>query len=132
MSMLTNGLRTHDFVVQAQGYPTNITRSTVTIVANVNNNLKAGRVIARLASGEYTRFVAGGTGGEEVAVGVLLTDVDATTSSQEAVAIVNGDAYLLASKLDFGVVTPAQKQAAMVDLMNRRFKFVNEGEVFSY
>ena len=132
MSIVTNGLQPHDFIAQAQSYPTNITRETVVIATNANNNLKAGRVLARLSNGKYTRFVATATAPENVAVAVLLTDVDATTADKEAVAIVNGDAYLIESKLDFGTTTPTQLATAKNDLIARRFKFAPEGTVYNY
>jgi hypothetical protein len=97
---------------EEQGY----SRDDVTITSG--QNLEAGTVLGKVsANGKYVAYDNDATNGSEVAAGVLLFAVDATSADTVGVAIKR--AAIVATQAlvwGAGVTTQGEKDAALADL----------------
>jgi hypothetical protein len=90
----------------------NFTRETVTLLAGTN--YRVGAVLGRItASGKMRLSTATGTDGAQNAAGMLLDDVDATSTDANAVVILRGPAIVSKAALVFDAsVDDVTKRAA--------------------
>lgn len=84
MTVFTEGKHTAEFILsEGNG---SISREEVTIDAAAGA-MAAGTVVAKLANGKYTAYNNAGSGGAEIAAGVLYRAVPNLTVDQDAVII---------------------------------------------
>jgi len=99
-------------------YNAEFNREPITIVAG-SGVLKTGHVLGMItASGKYEPSPATGSSGSQVASAILVDPVDATSTDQVAMAIVNGPAIVDPSELTYAtsVNNDSLKAAKLVQL----------------
>jgi hypothetical protein len=90
-------------------------RANVVVVSG--QNLGANKVVGKISSGgKYSVYANGGSGGVEVAAGVLLSAVDASAGDKQGCVLVRGPAIVKRAVLDFDTSDDAGIAAAIVDL----------------
>ena len=92
----------------------NIARDNITIISG--QNLNAGTVLGRIASGKWTLHNPTASDGSEVARGVLGGDCDATIADKKAVGIVRLAEVKGAMLIYKAAITAPQKAAAIIAL----------------
>lgn len=116
MSALTQGNTLGDWLVNEFGAP-DYCREEVTITSG--QNLVSGTVVAKVtATGNYVAFDDDSSGGVEVAAGILLYDVDATSAAKTGVIVARGPAVVSKAGLTWESSNDAtEKGHGLADLL---------------